>query len=73
MRVTFRFSPRTWTIGFQTAHKPERLWLWLPMCEWSIRPGKECVNCIGQGGYQIEAGDGCWWDECEKCNGSGHV
>lgn len=73
MRFTFQFQPHEWTIGLVARRKPDRLWVKLPMCTWLLCPAKECPNCKGQGGWQIEAGDGCWYDECETCNGTGRV
>lgn len=43
------------------------------MCEWYVPIGKQCPDCRGQGGMQIEAGGGEWWDDCESCNGTGRV
>jgi len=65
------FNPRKLTLGIIWRAKPRMLWIELPMLTVYVRPGKECPNCHGQGGWAIEAGDGQWFDECETCHGSG--
>lgn len=33
----------------------------------------KCKQCIGNGSYWIEAGDGQWSEDCEVCNQLGYV
>jgi len=67
------FNPRDWSVGIQWRPKPRALWLKVPMLAIYWPLGLECPNCKGHGGWSIEAGGGCWYDECETCAGKGVV